>query len=342
MDTDNKISRRKLLKSSALGVSSIGAGIITPATISSSEKSTRNMISSTGKNSPREARILSVTIDGIEDKNKAVDKILESLEIMRSNKPDIICLPETFGTFVETAEKLSGTIINEFASIAKKYNSYIICPVHTINKNKIYNSAVLIDRDGNIQGQYDKIHPTEGECDSGTTPGSSPPPVFKTDFGTIGILICYDINWMQEWRSLKEQGAEIVFWPSAYPGSRMLSSYAWIYKYYIVGCPRYNPANIFDMTGDLIDKSGIYTPWAFATLNMEKIFCEIDYHVRKANDIIKKYGERVLVKFYHEEDWVTVESCSPDLTIKEIIDEFELTSHWDYIKRAEKYQNTFR
>jgi beta-ureidopropionase len=342
MDTNNTISRRRLLRNSALGMGAFGAGIISSPETVSAEHSTRDMMSRAGKNSPREARILSVTIDGVEDKDKAVDKILESLDIMRSNKPDIICLPETFGTFVETAEKKSETIIRTFSTLAKEFNSYIICPVHTIIGNKIYNSAVLIDRGGNVQGQYNKIYPTEGECDSGVTPGSSPPPVFETDIGIIGILICYDINWMQEWKSLKDQGAEIVFWPAAYPGTRMLGSYAWIYKYHIVGCPRYNPATIFDMSGDLIDESGIYTPWACATLNMEKIFCEIDYHVQKANDIMKKYGERVLVKFYHEEDWVTIESRSPDLTIKEIVEEFGLTSHWDYIKRAEKYQNKFR
>ncbi|MFC1650791.1 carbon-nitrogen hydrolase family protein [Candidatus Latescibacterota bacterium] len=338
MVKNNKVSRRKSL----IGISSLGIGVLSPSKILSNVNSTRNRISAMEKNSPREVRVLSVTTDGIEDKSKAADKIVDSLEIMCSNLPDIICLPETFASYVETAEKISGTIINKFASLAKKYGSYIICPVHTKKDNKIYNSAVLINREGKVQGQFNKIHPTEKECDSGITPGSSPPPVFKTDFGTIGILICYDINWMQEWRSLKEQGAEIVFWPSAYPGGRMLSSYAWIFKYYVVGCSRITPANIFDMTGDLIAASGKYGPWAFASLNMEKVFCEIDYHVEKVRDIIKKYGRRVEIKYYNDEDWVTIESCSPDLTIKEIIEEFELTSHWDYIKRAEEYQNKFR
>lgn len=342
MVKSNKVSRRGLLIKSLAGMGSIGIGVLSPSKLFSNIKPTlkRNYIIE--KNSPREVRVLSVTIDGIENKSEIVDKITERLEIMSSYKPDIICLPETFATSVNTAEKISGTIINKFASYAKKHRSYIICPIHTKKDNKIYNAGVLIDREGKVIGQHNKIHPTEKECDMGITPGSSPPPVFKTDFGTIGILICYDVNWVQEWKSLKEQGAEIVFWPSAYPGGRMLSSYAWMFKYYVVGCSRSNPANIFDMTGDLIADSGKYEPWAFASLNLEKIFCEIDYHVQKVKDIIKKYGRRVQIKYYHDEDWVTIESCSPDLTIKEIIEEFGLTSHWDYIKRAEKYQNKFR
>ena len=39
---------------------------------------------------------------------------------------------------------------------------------------------------------------------SGITPGAIVPPVFKTDFGLIGIQICFDAHWPEQWRSLKE------------------------------------------------------------------------------------------------------------------------------------------
>jgi hypothetical protein len=48
------------------------------------------------------------------------------------------------------------------------------------------------------------------------------------------------------------------------------------------------------------------------------------------------------IRYLHNEDWVILESRSPDLPIKQIVDEYGLVSHWDYIKRAEKYQKKFR
>lgn len=88
--------------------------------------------------------------------------------------------------------------------------------------------------------------------------------------------------------------------------------------------------------------SGDYEHWAFTSLNLEKIFCEIDYHTQKVRDIRKKYGRRVKIRYLYDEDWVMIESQSPDLKIKDIVDEYGLTTHWDYIKRCEKYQEKFR
>jgi hypothetical protein len=219
---------------------------------------------------------------------------------------------------------------------------YIICPIHTRKGGKVFNSAVLIDRKGEIAGQYDKIHPVSSECEKGVSPGKTPPPVFKTDFGIIGIQICFDCNWTDEWKSLKEQGAEIVFWPSAFPAGRMLPSLAWLFKYYVVGCSWRDPAAIYDMTGDLIAESGQWEHWAFAKLNLEKAFLEIAYYNKKLNEIKKKYGRKVIIKYYHPEDWVTLESNSPEIRIKPILDEYELVPHWDYIKIEEKIQDEYR
>jgi len=339
-----KISRRNFIKNSAVGLGTAGIGISKSNELFGNEKSLSNQIIQREKISPREVWVLSVSKERIEGNNseKITKDMIERMNIMASYKPDIICLPEVFATSVKTAETIPGPIIETFISYAKEHNCYIICPIHTKKSNKVYNSAVLIDRKGNIVGQYDKIHPTENECDNKVTPGNSPPPVFKTDFGTIGILICFDINWIEEWKSLKEQGAEIVFWTAAFPGGRMLSSYAWFFQYYVVGCSLRDPILIYDVTGDLIFESGIYEHWAFCPLNLEKIFCEIDYHTGKVRDIRKKYGRKVGIRYLHNEDWVILESCSPDLPIKQIVDEYGLVSHWDYIKRAEKYQKKFR
>ncbi len=329
-----KLTRRKFVKTAGMAGGIIGAGV---SPLSAFEID-RQPESFDGLTSPREILVQSVSHPNFTENGNYEDDIkvvLETMERTSSYKPDIICLPEVFANSAKDPQTVPGAITNTFSDYAKKHHCYIICTLNTLRKNNIYNTAVLIDREGKITGMYDKIYPTEGEITSGVTPAESAvPPVFDTDFGRIGILICFDINWTKLWEGLRAQGAEIVFWPSAYPNPHLLTSHARQYGYYVVGNSRINPSYIFDGTGDLISMSGRYEPWAFARLNLEKIFCEIDFHVDKIKDIREKYGRKVNINYYHDSDWATIESKSPDLTIKQLVDEYGLTSRWHYMKRA--------
>ena len=122
----------------------------------------------------------------------------------------------------------------------------------------------------------------------------------------------------------------------------MLPPYAWLFKYYVVGCSWRDPATVYDITGDLIAESGQWQHWAFAKLNLKKAFLEIANYSSKLNEIKKKYGRKVLIRYYNPEDWGTIESFSPDLRIKDLLSEFELVPHWDYIKQEEKEQYRYR
>ena len=76
-----------------------------------------------------------------------------------------------------------------------------------------FNSAVLIDREGNVAGVYDKQH--LWALERFYFRGGNGTPVFQTDFGTIGIMICYDMGYPEVARMLALQGAQIVLCPSA-------------------------------------------------------------------------------------------------------------------------------
>jgi predicted amidohydrolase len=76
----------------------------------------------------------------------------------------------------------------------------------------VYNTAVLIDRQGKVAGKYRKVYlPTE-EIEGGLTPGVAYP-VFETDFGKVGLMICWDVEYVDPARALAAQGAEIILMP---------------------------------------------------------------------------------------------------------------------------------
>ena len=284
-----------------------------------------------GKN--RAVQVATVSQDYLWEpqRKEMIGKTLDRLEAAASCQPDIVCLPEVFTG--SEPEKVPGPMTERLSEWAKAKSTYVVCPIMTLVDGHKHNSAVLIDRAGTITGQYNKTHPTEGELESGIAPGSSAA-VFKTDFGTIGIQICFDVNWHEVWRSLKARGAEIVFYPAAFPAHRMLSALAWINQYYIVSSTRTRASRIYDISGEVMAASGMFQPWAQATLYLSKRLFEIDFHTGKMKQLQQRYGQRVLVQWYHDDDRFTLASLDPELSMEELIEEFGLVPLREYLVRA--------
>jgi predicted amidohydrolase len=212
----------------------------------------------------------------------------------------------------------------------------VIAGIKTLSGDRTYNSAVLLDRHGEVAGRFDKIHPTEGELRQGITPGTPDPPVFETDFGKIGIQICFDVNWWDEWRRLREKGVRIVFFPAAYPAARQISAIALANEFFVVSSTGSRASRIYDITGRVLATSGEYQQWAGAVLPLGRRLYEIDFHVDKVRRIQRKYGAKVDVEWYHDDDWFTLASLDPDLTVEDLEKEFGLTPLRDYRIRAGK------
>lgn len=90
----------------------------------------------------------------------------------------------------------------------------IIASILEAVEDKIFNTCLVISNHGEIIGKYRKHHipPIEAEH---LTPGDFDCPVFETDFGKIGILICYERHFPLKWMTLALKGAEIIFNPSS-------------------------------------------------------------------------------------------------------------------------------
>jgi predicted amidohydrolase len=161
-----------------------------------------------------------------------LEETMARLDQAASFQPDIACLPELFPN--RPPEPVPGPVTERLAAWARQRSCYVVFGLKTKTGNRIFNSAVLIDRKGQVSGVYSKTHPTEGELEEGTTPGRVDPPLFETDFGVIGVQICFDVNWWESWKRLKQLGAKIVFFPSAFPAARQLSALALMNQYYIV------------------------------------------------------------------------------------------------------------
>lgn len=131
----------------------------------------------------------------------------------------IICLPEGWptcntGLGMQKTESntLEGSASVMMAGKAKQYGMYIVSGLYSWAGDILKNVAVLYGRTGKIEGIYEKVQLPDSEAEAGAVPGNSFP-VFTTDFGKIGILICWDSFFPEVSRILAVNGAEILFCP---------------------------------------------------------------------------------------------------------------------------------
>jgi len=144
---------------------------------------------------------------------KYLEYIGKLLDIAGKRKSDIACLPEDFAELGKNAQPVTGPVGSAITPYASKHDMYIIMPIIEIYEGKNYGTAVLFDRKGNVAGRYQKVHPIVGEMKNYKVSKGNEIPVFQTDFGSIGIMICFDINFPEMSGIMTRKGAKIIFMP---------------------------------------------------------------------------------------------------------------------------------
>ncbi len=132
--------------------------------------------------------------------------------------------------FYDLAEPIpDGPTITAMRALAKETEMVMVVPIYErVDEGTFYNTAAVIDNDGELLGIYRKTHipQVEGFWEKFYfRPGNLGYPVFDTAVGRIGVYICYDRHFPEGWRELGLKGAKIVFNPSA--TTRGHSKYLW-------------------------------------------------------------------------------------------------------------------
>jgi beta-ureidopropionase len=277
------------------------------------------------------------------------EKVYKILDEVVIYKPDFVVLPESFPYVPNTLKinekvAISGKVQEYLAAFSRRNNCYTLCPAYTSLNGKNYNSIIVFDRSGKKIGQYDKIHATEGEIKNrGISSGALVQPVIQTEYGPVGIQICYDINWDDGWQMVKKQGARIIFWCSAFDGGIMVNTKAWQHKCVVASSTLKNVSRLCDISGETVAETGIWKPNFYcAPVNLEKGFFPAYDYIKEYAAIEQKYGRKVKITTFHEEEWTIIESLSPDLTISDLKKEFGLNSYEDDLRNAEVVQNQSR
>jgi predicted amidohydrolase len=163
--------------------------------------------------------------------------MLEYIDRAGAEGADLIALPEYIAGTFASPPKESDPVM-QIAEAARRNNIYVIVggweefeegAFEAKKEGAFANTALLFNRSGEVIGKFSKMHEAVGK-----PPHWWPPlpdqnewimksgeefPVFQTDFGRIGIMICFDGYFPEPAEILSLHGAEIVVWINSRRGS---------------------------------------------------------------------------------------------------------------------------
>lgn len=229
---------------------------------------------------PPAARKVNVATVNLRPRNSSgrEDSVGRFIETVAKSVPagtDVILLPEgisvvgTKKTYVEISESIPGPTTIALGEVAKARNAYIIAGIYEREGAAIYNTAVLIDRQGAVAGKYRKVYLPREEVESGLTPGTHFP-VFQTDFGKVGLMICYDVFFAEPARALANQGADMILMPIWGGDETLAKARAIENGVFLVTSGYDHPTYIMDPLGERLSQAREDGTVATATIDLAK------------------------------------------------------------------------
>jgi predicted amidohydrolase len=178
------------------------------------------------------ARVAACQMDSQDDKNTNIETAIKLLDEAGAAGVDFVALPEMF-TFMgakeeyrANAETIPGEVTERLGEKAQEYSMY----VHggsmfevADEDEKVYNTTVVFNRDGELQATYRKIHLFDVEIgdevvtqESAYVNSGDSLTVVETDFVPVGLSICYDLRFPELFSTLSQRGAEVIVLPAAF------------------------------------------------------------------------------------------------------------------------------
>jgi predicted amidohydrolase len=157
--------------------------------------------------------------------------------------------------------------------LAKERKSWVTAGIYELENGVLYNTAVLIDRQGRLAGKYRKVYLPREEYEHGITPGNTFP-VFDTDFGRVGMMICYDVFFSDPAKALAAQGAEVILLPIWGGDETLAKARAIENRIFLVTSGYDHPTYIMDPDGERVSEARTQGAAAIATIDLNRRYLQ--------------------------------------------------------------------
>lgn len=176
--------------------------------------------------------IAAVQMCSSDDINENLATAAQLISEAASNGAQLLVLPEMFAT-MNDAVKVSakepigkGKIQNFLSAQAQQNRVWIVggtIPIACVNSNKFSAACLVYDEQGKNVARYDKIHMFDVQLsaseiykESALIEAGRNTVVIDSPVGKLGLAVCYDVRFPDQFKNLVQKGAEIIALPSAF------------------------------------------------------------------------------------------------------------------------------
>lgn len=275
------------------------------------------------------------------DSPEGTDRLMAGAEVFleRASRmgADLVAFPECYpqlalGEVFHHAEPTEGGTLERVRESARKKRLYVVWPRAEYDADRgLRNTSILIDRDGEIAGRYDKMFPTVTELADGCIPGTDCP-TFQTDFGGVALIICFDMNFSEIHERLVAGKPDLVVFSSMYRGGLQARSLAFELGSFVLTAVRPELGQIIGRCGRVL-KESTYETLAVQPINTNSVSLHMDNNWGKMDAMLAKYGQTLTFDYHTREGYYVIESTG-EADIDEIVSEFELERARDYLERS--------
>jgi predicted amidohydrolase len=177
-------------------------------------------------------RVALLQLNSQDDREVNLRESSRLIEAAAAEGADLAALPELF-TYLgpasehpRIAEPIPGPTTERLSALAARHRMYILGGSfleRVAGEARLWNTSTLFDRSGNLLARYRKLHLFDVELagqvpyrESATVASGSEIVTADTEFGRVGMSICYDLRFPELYRALASQGAEAFFVPAAF------------------------------------------------------------------------------------------------------------------------------
>ncbi len=188
---------------------------------------------------------------------------------------ELVVLPELWGSGYDLAhaerhaDELGAGLFAETATLARKHSLYIVGSLLERQGQAFFNTAVLYDPEGALQGYYRKVHLFRLMDEPRYLQAGDATPVFDLPWGRTALAICYDLRFPELFRRYALTGAVLVIVPAQWPERRvahwrtLLCARAIENQMVVAGCNRVGQDSDDTLFGG---HSAIYDAWGRAVV----------------------------------------------------------------------------
>lgn len=283
----------------------------------------------------------------------------ERLAIVWPDEPDLVVLPEhgdrpiaSMDPYrnlpIDVVDELTATkgeaMVRFYGDLAREHHTHIAYSGYRIDEfGQLRNSTQIIGPSGDVLGDYDKMHLTIGEHhDRGVMPGESMT-VVDTEIGRLAPVICFDLNFTESVPELAALKPDVIVFGSAYHGGFMQQYWAYQTQAWFVGAVHPpNTSQVLTPMGDVWASTVNYRFHVTTQINLDRKVIHIDENHTKFLAMKRRYGNAIRIHDPGRVGAVLLTSEADDLTVDEVMAEFELADLDDYLARSRESNRTAR